>query len=67
MPHPVMGTTRNYCRLIKALLTPYKGAITIEGVDLKPNSILNLEGLYSWWGIFLQPPIHPQTPLTPHA
>ena len=23
IPHPVMGTTRDYCRYIKALLTPY--------------------------------------------
>ena len=23
IPHPVMGTTRYYCRYIKVLLTPY--------------------------------------------
>ena len=23
IPHPVMGTTRDYCRYIKALITPY--------------------------------------------
>ena len=34
IPHPVMGTTRDYCRYIKALLIPYSGAITIGGIDL---------------------------------
>ena len=34
IPHPVMGTTRYYCRYIKVLLTPYEGAITIGGIDL---------------------------------
>ena len=28
IPHPVMGTTRDYCRYIKALI------ITIGGIDL---------------------------------
>ena len=32
-PGPAMGTTRYYCRYIKALLTPYEGAITIGGID----------------------------------
>ena len=29
-----MGTTRDYCRYTKVLLTPYQGAITIRGIDL---------------------------------
>ena len=37
IPHPVMGTTRDYCRYIKALLSPYSGAITRAGIDLRPN------------------------------
>ena len=28
-----MGTTRDHCRYIKALLTAYEGAITIWGID----------------------------------
>ena len=35
IPHPVMGTTRNYHRYITALLTPYQGAITKGGIDLE--------------------------------
>ena len=35
IPHPVMGTTRDYCRYIKALLTPYYEAITTAGIDLR--------------------------------
>ena len=34
IPHPVVGTTRDYCRYIKALLSPYSGAIAVEGIDL---------------------------------
>ena len=29
--HPAMGTTKDYCRYIKALLTPSLGAITTGG------------------------------------
>ena len=33
IPHPVMGTTRGYCRYIKAAIkTPYYGAMTIGGL-----------------------------------
>ena len=35
IPQPIMGITRDFCRYIKALLTPYQGAITIGGIDLK--------------------------------
>ena len=31
---PVMGTTTDYCKYIKALLTPDYGGITIMGIDL---------------------------------
>ena len=34
IPHPVMGTIRNYCRDIKGLLTPCLGAITLGWIDL---------------------------------
>ena len=33
-PHPVMSTTSDYCRYVKALLTPYLGAVTVEGIYL---------------------------------
>ena len=33
--HPVMGTRRDYCRYIKALLKPYSGANTLGGTDLR--------------------------------
>ena len=35
MPHPVMGNTRDYGRYIKALITPFSGAITIGRMDLR--------------------------------
>ena len=34
MPHPAMGTARDYCRHIQAILTPYLKAITVGGIDL---------------------------------
>ena len=34
IPHPVMGSTGDYCRYIKALLTPYLGAVAVGGIDL---------------------------------
>ena len=34
-PHPVMGTTRDYCRYMKALLTPYSGATTVGWINPK--------------------------------
>ena len=33
-PKPVMGTTRDYCRYMEALLAPYLKAITVRGIDL---------------------------------
>ena len=30
----VMGTTKDYCRYIQALLTPYLGAIAVGEIDL---------------------------------
>ena len=32
IPHPVMGTTKDYCRYIKALRTPDFGAISTGGL-----------------------------------
>ena len=34
IPHPVMGTTGDYCRYIKVLLTQYLGTISVGGSDL---------------------------------
>ena len=34
IPHPVMGTARDYCRYITALLTPYLQATIAGGIDL---------------------------------
>ena len=34
-PHPIVDTTRKYCRHIKALLTPYFGAITVGVIRLR--------------------------------
>ena len=31
-PHPVMGTTRDYCRYITALITPYKEPLLWGGL-----------------------------------
>ena len=36
-----MGTTRDYCRYIKALLSPCLGAITIGGIDLTYRVVLS--------------------------
>ena len=45
MAHPVLGNTRGHCRYyIKALGTPYQGAITIEGTDLSHAPIVQFEG-----------------------
>ena len=33
MPHPILGTTKDYCRNAKALLVPYLGASTVGGID----------------------------------
>ena len=30
-PHQIMGTTRDYCRKIKSLSTPYLGASAVVG------------------------------------
>ena len=35
MSHTVMGTIMDYCRHIKALLTPYLGAIIVGEIDLR--------------------------------
>ena len=32
-----MGTTKDSCGYIEALLTPYLGALPVEGIDLKPK------------------------------
>ena len=37
IPHPVLGTTEDYCRYISALLTPYLELITTRRVDLRCN------------------------------
>ena len=34
IPHPVMGSTGDYCKHIKALLVLDSRAITIAGIDL---------------------------------
>ena len=34
IPHPVMGTTKDYGRNFEALVTPYLQSITAAGVDL---------------------------------
>ena len=42
-----MGTTRYYSRYIKVLLTPYKGAITIGGIDLSLMCFKFCKPIYS--------------------
>ena len=34
IPRPVMGTTRDYCRYMKAQLTPDLGSMTVDGTEL---------------------------------
>ena len=34
-----MGATRDYCSYVKALFTPYYGAITIGGSDVARGSM----------------------------
>ena len=40
--HPVMGTTKDSSRYIKALLTPYFGAITVRAIDRMNGEVLDL-------------------------
>ena len=51
MCHTVMSTTMDYCRHIKALLTPYLGAIIVRGIDLR------CEGCRVWGLVILPPKI----------
>ena len=49
--HPVMGTTMDYSRYIKALLAPCERATTVGGIDLMSahQSGLGFESSVSFW------------------
>ena len=40
----MVGTTRDYCRYIEALLIPHLGAITVREVDLRYIGLIKENG-----------------------